>query len=558
MAQRCSAGLRCVGLAVGVGAVLGVCVVPRAMAQWTADASVNTPVAIGPGDQGAPVTASAGDGATWVAFCDNSAGGGYKHVVQRLDAAGVPTFAGSGRVLSPTRTNSATFVFDMDVNASNQALVAYDNAAIYVQKVLPDGTLAWGPDGALVPGSANGLGPRVAAFADGSAVVVWATGVTLNFQRIASDGSMGAAWQLTEAGRAQSPSDMLALPNGEFILLWVRAEGTNIVTSRKGLKIQKWNASNAQVWNSGTPIDVYASSATPSRGIQVGHFPPLVSDGAGGAVLAWYDIGATRNTWLQHYASDGTARFPVNGVAASTTTTATELRLSASVAFHAGSSPALDEYTLAYSVSNPSQSQFGLSAQRIGAGGARLWGDAGLSILPRTAQSVSFSSALALRGAATGDAVVASLYEVAGQSAPRMVRLNAIGGRVWFNGDPNASLAVSTRPGGASRLSLQPVATRDMVVAVWGAGSAGDTDMVAQNINDAGTLGAPGPACDSLDFNQDGDFPTPLDLEDFINAVGGNVCGTCSTDLDFNNDGDFPTPLDIEAFISVSAGGACL
>ena len=67
-----------------------------------------------------------------------------------------------------------------------------------------------------------------------------------------------------------------------------------------------------------------------------------------------------------------------------------------------------------------------------------------------------------------------------------------------------------------------------------------------------------GAACDSLDFNQDGDFPTPLDLEDFVNAVAGNPCATCSSDLDFNNDGDFPTPLDIEAFISVSAGGPCL
>ena len=71
-------------------------------------------------------------------------------------------------------------------------------------------------------------------------------------------------------------------------------------------------------------------------------------------------------------------------------------------------------------------------------------------------------------------------------------------------------------------------------------------------------LGAPGPVCDSLDFNQDGDFPTPLDLEDFINANAGNACATCSTDLDFNNDGDFPTPLDIESFISRSAGGPCL
>ena len=66
-----------------------------------------------------------------------------------------------------------------------------------------------------------------------------------------------------------------------------------------------------------------------------------------------------------------------------------------------------------------------------------------------------------------------------------------------------------------------------------------------------------GAVCDTLDFNRDGDFPTPLDVEDFINAVAGNLCATCSTDIDFNNDGDFPTPLDVEVFIQVNAGGAC-
>ena len=74
--------------------------------------------------------------------------------------------------------------------------------------------------------------------------------------------------------------------------------------------------------------------------------------------------------------------------------------------------------------------------------------------------------------------------------------------------------------------------------------------------NVSGALRIPG--CDSPDFNRDGDFPTPLDLEDFINANAGSFCPACSTDLDFNNDGDFPTPLDVEAFIRVLSGGTCL
>ena len=69
---------------------------------------------------------------------------------------------------------------------------------------------------------------------------------------------------------------------------------------------------------------------------------------------------------------------------------------------------------------------------------------------------------------------------------------------------------------------------------------------------------APAPAaCDALDFNQDGDYPTPADVESFIAANAGQLCATCSPDLDFNNDGDFPTPQDIEDFARVAAGGPC-
>lgn len=64
--------------------------------------------------------------------------------------------------------------------------------------------------------------------------------------------------------------------------------------------------------------------------------------------------------------------------------------------------------------------------------------------------------------------------------------------------------------------------------------------------------------CD-LDFNNDCDFPTPLDIEDFITVLAGGACssgpGACDS-LDFNRDGDFPSPLDLELFIEAN-GGNC-
>ena len=152
------------------------------------------------------------------------------------------------------------------------------------------------------------------------------------------------------------------------------------MTSRKGLKIQKWDSAHTALWSgaggSGSPIDVYTSSASPQRGIQSGYFPALVADGSGGAAVTWYDNGAARNAWLKHVSSAGVQRFAQDGLAVSTTTSATEFRLSAAAGYDA----AADEYVVGYERSNPAQSLFGLGAQRVQADGTLLWGAAGAGL----------------------------------------------------------------------------------------------------------------------------------------------------------------------------------
>jgi hypothetical protein len=66
------------------------------------------------------------------------------------------------------------------------------------------------------------------------------------------------------------------------------------------------------------------------------------------------------------------------------------------------------------------------------------------------------------------------------------------------------------------------------------------------------------PACNSIDFNGDGLFPTDEDLVDFFAVYAGGTCSTssCGT-IDFNNDGLFPDDGDILAFLQVFAGGEC-
>ncbi|HEX2838678.1 MAG TPA: choice-of-anchor X domain-containing protein [Phycisphaerales bacterium] len=75
------------------------------------------------------------------------------------------------------------------------------------------------------------------------------------------------------------------------------------------------------------------------------------------------------------------------------------------------------------------------------------------------------------------------------------------------------------------------------------------------------TLPGPcGPACDSIDFNNDGLFPDTMDIDDFLSVFSGGPCSndpSCG-DIDYNNDGLFPDTLDIDALLSVFSGGPCL
>ena len=67
-------------------------------------------------------------------------------------------------------------------------------------------------------------------------------------------------------------------------------------------------------------------------------------------------------------------------------------------------------------------------------------------------------------------------------------------------------------------------------------------------------------ACDSLDFNNDGNIE-PLDVDAYFSVLGEGPClgdtGAGCNDLDFNNDGNIE-PLDVDAYFSVLGEGPCL
>ncbi len=80
-------------------------------------------------------------------------------------------------------------------------------------------------------------------------------------------------------------------------------------------------------------------------------------------------------------------------------------------------------------------------------------------------------------------------------------------------------------------------------------------------LNAVAFAGAPcSPACDSIDFNNDGSNFDPQDIDAFLSVYAEGPCipetATCS-DIDFNNDGALFDPCDIDAFLLVFSEGPC-
>ncbi|MFO0858792.1 MAG: hypothetical protein U0640_15715 [Phycisphaerales bacterium] len=540
-----------------VTSILALSTASAAFAQWSSDPMNANIVAGTPNDEGVPLAVAAPNGETWVSFAELN--GGYKYSINRIDANGNNVFA-TPIVLSPNRTNTATFTYDMTIDPSGNAVVAFDDNGIYLQIVLPNGGKPLGSAGLLMPGSTGRFGPAVCALADGSYVVSWASNVSgtitdiLNFQRVNANGTLGAAWSITETGRNLAPSDIVPAGSGnEFIAMWVRAEGNFL--SRKGLKIQKWDSTNSQVWNGGVPVNVYTSQATPAKSIQNGYLPALVSDGSNGAIVAWYDSGAARNAWLQHVLADGSFVFAAEGAAASNISSGTQFRLSAAVAYH----PSTQEYTVAYERSNINQSQFGLSAQRFSAEDGALWNSgAGIDLTPLGA---NHTAGINVAASPTGDAVVTYLA-YSGSSGPHAlnaIRLDNAGNQVWSP----SPLTVSTDAGFKQRPALVKSTSGDWYVAGWTEGptTTGSKNIYAMRINIDGTLGGPtGPVCDSIDFNNDTSLFDPQDIDAFLSVYGEGPCvpdtATCN-DIDFNNDTSVFDPCDIDSFLTQFSEGPC-
>lgn len=219
------------------------------------------------------------------------------------------------------------------VVASDQAGGAYiawtdpraGNSTIYIQRPTFDGSLVagWNPNGNVV--STDGrpqVQPSIAADGTGAAFVAWseqhpAGDMDIWMQAIGSNGSPIFGWASTGlllcvSGGDQKFPVVVADGFGGAIVVWYDRRGG----SNWDVYAQRVSGSGVIQWTANGVILSTATWASTSPVLA----PRVVSDGAGGAIVAWGNGNFTGsdNIYVQRITSTGTIApgWPVNGVVA--------------------------------------------------------------------------------------------------------------------------------------------------------------------------------------------------------------------------------------------------
>jgi hypothetical protein len=471
-------GMRVHARVLSVSVVCALLWAPICSGQWSGDPAANLVIADRSGPQVQAKIVATTDGGFYVSWFDNSTGG-YDVYLQRLNAAGVEQWAHNG-VLVADRGFDWTQEYGLAVDEAGYALLAFGDGPqpgdeIRVARIDPDGNLVWGPDGIMVNTGGDALSPRVAGASDGNIAVAWTQGDALVVQKLDPSGA-----PLWGSGVSFSPpygiyfvADLQASDAGNVIVSWVHGGYPN----PPHLWAQKLAAADgAPLWGAGhVPV-------LDSGSLQMGNFPPFTTDGAGGAVFAWY-INSDPSPYflecrVQHVLANGTEAFTHNGVDVSTFPT--RQRVGPSAAYLSGTG----EIVVFWTEENADQDQYGLYGQKLDAAGARQWTDAGRELVPMGGNLISSVTTLPFADGAMVAWVDSVNYLV--NEPLRAARVDGDGDFVWAT----PIVELSTVPTPKSDV-VGALSTGGYGAFAWTDGDEmASSDIPVQNLNGDGSLGS--------------------------------------------------------------------
>jgi hypothetical protein len=432
--------------------------------QWNPNTAVNLEVA---GLNAADLqTAKTSDGKTWVAFYSNNAGN-YDMRAQLLDVAGNKLLGSNGLLVCSQPSGSATFVFNVCLDASDNLVIAFQyqvagvNNAV-VTKVTPDGNLPWGANGVLL---GPGLAPYPAVLSTGETVVAWGNSSpsTLYMQKISSAGAMvwGAPVPVTVGATLTTRGQVVANAGGYFTLVFQR-KGVGISTT---FFAQRYNDAGIAQWVA--PVQISTLTTSGAR-----YYSVLAE--ADVTYVGYYASGGTRfYAYVQKINADGTIPWGPNGSVFSTYSTGSDPYQQTTNIAHKPGSPyvwAVSTYT------NTAQSQSGIYIQKFdAAAGTKLLDPLGKEVYPISASLETQAGKLAL----VNDQPVFMSYDINYKIYATL--LNAAGDFVWAGNRVEISSTTATLGTPKGRFAFTDV-VNGQAVGIWYENRGVEYRPYAQNI----------------------------------------------------------------------------
>jgi len=450
-----------------------------AFAQWPSNPSQNLLICDHNGEQALPKIAALSEGGCYVAWQDLSSGN-YDIYLQRLDADGVPQWANPcGILVSDHQQDTWLTDWDIAVDIADNCILAINdirNGAdrdITVYSIGPQQEFLWGPDGiALSNNDGFEPDPRILPMENGDVVFAWQEEDSIHIRKLDSEGhdafENSATITFTQANGVSIPR-VAALDNNGFALSYLAQQGTQF-SSPRYLYVRAYNADGSNRWVE-QGIEIMNQS-----GIGIQMRPDLVSDGAGGVYVYWYDArGNVHHCYVQHIENDGVAHWTANGV--SVDASASELQMSPS-AVNTGAG-----VVIFYQSSNTNQSQGGVQAQYLNTSGQAQWNANGVVIAPLAAEPCFNVKAYVQNG---NYAVFYSQYAPGSQinTLLRASQLGEAGQSTWTPAIKELCTVVSEK--GRPYTCINPL---NQIIATWPDARDGDMDLYVQNINSSGSLG---------------------------------------------------------------------
>ena len=279
-------------------------------ALWTAD---GVPLCTATGDQEYCHITSDGAGGAIVTWPDYRSGN-YDIYAQRIDASGTVQWTADGIPLCTATGDQENCHITSD--GAGGAIISWQdtrngNYDIYAQRVNASGTVQWTADGVpLCTASMTQRDPRIISDGAGGAIVTWDDFRTLVYCDI-------YAQRVNASGTVQWTADgvLLCAAAGQQYNPQVTSDGTGgaIVTwedNRSGsydIYAQLIDASGSVQWTAdGAPL----CTATGDQ-----HYPQIISDGSGGAIMTWQDSrNSNYDIYAQRVNASGTVQWTADGV----------------------------------------------------------------------------------------------------------------------------------------------------------------------------------------------------------------------------------------------------